>query len=158
MLSAALGLARSAKDDSVLGEVLCAYGVFLQHEGDPAGARPLLEEVLNVLSASNPTALVARTHLKAINESRPCDCGHDLPDALGDSVKALLRGRVPSDLIADLAVEAVPNDKPRVHVQLARAPSEDEKRLLDQAIKHAVLQIQNEIRGKGWVEKSQPIH
>lgn len=146
MLGTAVDLARVASDSDLTGAALTAYGIFLQHQGEPDQARPRLEEAASLLPPAEPTLLYARAHLEALKRGGACDCARHIPAAIADSVKALLSRQLPPDLVADLGVELVANGKPNVTISLARAPTTNERELLEQVVEHAVLEIQKRIR------------
>jgi tetratricopeptide (TPR) repeat protein len=146
MMATALALGRTANDRDALGAALVAYGIFLQHQDEREEARRLLEEAAALIPPSDPTVFYARAHLEALKRGGACDCARHMPGAISDSVKAMVLRQLPSDLIGDLRVELQPNAKPNVSVFLAREPTADERRLLEQVIEHAVLEIQKRIR------------
>jgi tetratricopeptide (TPR) repeat protein len=149
MLGAAVDSARDAGDPDLTGAALTAYGIFLQHQGEPDQARTRLEEAVSLLPPAEPTLLYARAHLEALKRGGACDCASHMPAAIADSVKALVSRQLPPDLVADLGVELAAGGKPNVTVSLARAPTAAERQLIAQVIEHAVLEIQKRIREEG---------
>ncbi len=145
-LAASLDAARADGDAGVVGDRACAYGIFLQHQGQSDQAQRLLQEAVRLAPADSDTRLYAHAHLKALERGGACDCGAELPGAFRESVKALVSARLPPGLLADLEVELPRHERPQLHVKLAREPTVEERHLLDQVLRHAVLQLQRNLR------------
>lgn len=147
VLSAALGHARAANDESEIGQAAIAQGILLQHMSDPA-AGPLLEEAIRLLPVDHADALCARSHLIALRTGAGCGCG-DMSEALSAAVLEMVKESVPGDLIADLSIHVSDQGPPDVQVKLAREPSPEEIAALDSAVNLAVVQLQSSIRRRG---------
>lgn len=145
-LTAALELARSCDVGDALGQALVARGVFLQHGGEGDAARPLLEEALRTLPPDAPNALVARTHLKAAVEKRPCQCDRDMPEATAEAVREMIADQLPPDLIRSVAIKTRPAGPPDIIVEVKRNPSADERQLIDRLVAHATSRLRRNIR------------
>jgi tetratricopeptide (TPR) repeat protein len=147
LLDEAMTQARASRSSDELGQAAIAYGILLQHQSD-AGAKPLLEEALRVLPADHPDALVARSHLIALDTGGGCGCG-DMSEALSSAVLQMVRAAVPADLLADLQITLPDGEAPNVSVRLAREPTDEEMQALDSAVHLAVAQLQQNIRRRG---------
>jgi tetratricopeptide (TPR) repeat protein len=147
-LACAVQLARHDGPAELLGEALTAYGIFLQHQDDSAQARPLLEEALQLLPPATSTTLTARAHLRSVEAGKTCDCAANIPAAIAEGVLAMIAGKVPSDLIGELVIERAAEGQPNVRVALTRAPTHEEQLALDQAIRAAMHQLQNNVRNE----------
>jgi tetratricopeptide (TPR) repeat protein len=127
-LRAAVADADRAGDASLAGRMRVALGMFLQHAGRNDDAKPVLEEGVGKLDAAHPEAAVARAHLAALAEGGPCGCGTS-GEALAVALREYVRGRLPTDLLKELAVTYAGDDFD-VKVRLCRPPSGEEQQQL----------------------------
>jgi hypothetical protein len=102
--------------------------MFLQHAGRADDAKAALEEGAGRLGPAHPDAVAARTHLGAIADGGPCGCGNS-GEALAVALREYVRGRLPADLLKELAVTYAGDDFD-VKVRLSRQPTGDEQQQL----------------------------
>jgi hypothetical protein len=142
-LSEAVTQARHGADNETLGRAGVALGIFLQHEGRLPEARTVLEEGLSALDPVHPDALIWRSHLAAIVDGRTCGCG-DLKGTIEDAYRQFVIGRLPADLLDDLAATVEGGDF-QVHVKLDREATEDEIERMNGVIQSAVAEFRRRI-------------
>jgi hypothetical protein len=135
LLRAALGHARRARDELEIGSAAAALGIFLQHDGDLAEARPLLEEAVAHLETGHPDAVCAKSHLDAIDEHGSCGCG-DSERALAATLEELIRRELPAGLLDGVDLDTS-GDGVSIQIQLARDPTPAEMKALQSATMRA---------------------
>ena len=139
LLADAVAGAREDEAMEELGKSLIAQGIFLQHGGDAAAARPLLQEGVDTLPPDDADALAGRSHLDAIDGGLGCGCG-DAERALAAALRALIAPDIPADLLADLRIQMA-DDGPRMDVQLAREPTDEELERLDRVLQQGLARL-----------------
>ncbi|HEY1379414.1 MAG TPA: tetratricopeptide repeat protein [Gemmataceae bacterium] len=127
-LRQAVADADRAGDRTLAGRMRVALGMFLQHAGRADDAKAALEEGAGRLGPAHPDAVAARTHLGAIADGGPCGCGNS-GEALAVALREYVRGRLPADLLKELAVTYAGDDFD-VKVRLSRQPTGDEQQQL----------------------------
>jgi len=147
LLQAAVEAGRRSGDDETCGRALTAWGVFLQHGGEPGGAQPPLEEALRLLPAAHPDALLARSHLEALATGGPCGC--DLGRVIAEAVRQALHAELEAGLVEEVRVELVEGGPPQVAVATARKPSDAEAELMTRVVNRTVNEVLRRYRGAG---------
>jgi tetratricopeptide (TPR) repeat protein len=127
-LRAAVADADRSGDAVLGGRMRVALGVFLQHAGRADDAKGMLEEGAAKLDPASADAAAARAHLAAITTGGPCGCGTS-GEALAVALREYVRGRLPTDLLKELAV-TYEGDDFDVKVRLSRQPSGEEQQQL----------------------------
>ncbi|GIF48274.1 hypothetical protein DFJ67_3440 [Asanoa ferruginea] len=146
-LGEAVAQARRAGDGETLGRADVALGILLQHDGRLDEARSVLEESLSNLDPVHPDALVARSHLGAVLEGRTCGCG-DMPATITDACREFILSKIPTDLLATLAVTIEEGDI-LVKVELRREPSEEELERLNGVVQSAYAEFRRRLTRQG---------
>jgi hypothetical protein len=142
-LTEAVAQARHGADNETLGRAGVALGIFLQHEGRLPDAKTALEEGLSALEPVHPEALVGRSHLAAVMDGRTCGCD-DLKGTIEDAFRQFVIGRLPADLLDDLAVTVEDGDF-EVQVKPSRQATEDEIEHMNGVIQSAVAEFRRRI-------------
>ncbi|MEZ4463952.1 MAG: hypothetical protein R3F43_05365 [bacterium] len=139
LLAASVEGARADEAVQQLGKSLIAQGIFVQHGGDAEAARGLLQEGVDLLPPDDADALSGRSHLDAIEGGLGCGCG-DMERALAAALRALIAPDIPADLLADLRIQMA-DDGPRLDVQLARQPDDEELARLDRVLQQGLARL-----------------
>lgn len=142
-LRQAVAAAGRGYDSEALGRAQVALGLFLQHHERLAEARQAIEAGLAVLDVAHPDAVVASSHLGAITGGSACGCG-DLQGAIADAFREFVLSRLPKDLLARLEV-TIENQKFNIHVELRRAPGEDELDQLNRVVEGATAEFRHRL-------------
>jgi tetratricopeptide (TPR) repeat protein len=142
-LEEAVRVAATAGATEMAARARIALGVNLQHDGDLARARALLEAATGLLDLEDPDALCARSHLGAILNGGDCGCG-DMPSAFADALRAMVEREIGPGLIAELRCTSA--DGSKLDVRLARPPTEGEVERLDLVVKHSLAVLRKRIR------------
>ena len=143
--AAAVELARKAGAIEHLGAALAAHGIFVQHHGDLARARPMLAEAVRVIPPTHPDYLFAANHLNALDKDASCGCGQ-MDEAIAQAVKQMVRARLPADLLEDVQLTVKPGAKPNVQVRLKRQASAAELETVQTVVNQAVVELQRAAR------------
>lgn len=138
-IGTAVRLADEAGAFEAAARARIALGIRLQHDGELAVARTLLEAALPALPPSDPDALTGSSHLHAIADGQSCGCG-DMRLAIGEALWAMVEPLVPQGLVEALRV----GDGGKLEVQLAREPTDAEGEALDRALRHAMATLRAE--------------
>ncbi|TKK89740.1 tetratricopeptide repeat protein [Herbidospora galbida] len=146
-LRAAVGVADLGTDHEILGRSRIALGLFLQHADRLDEARHVVEAGLATLDVAHPDAITGRSHLTAIAAGRSCGCG-DVQGAIADAFREFVLGRLPGDLLADLAV-TVENGDFAINVDLRREPTEAEIEHLNQLLQSATAEFRGRLVAGG---------
>nr|WP_062340606.1 tetratricopeptide repeat protein [Herbidospora sakaeratensis] len=146
-LRAAVGMADLGIDHEILGRSRIALGLFLQHAGRFDEARHVVEAGLATLDVAHPDAITGRSHLTAIAAGQSCGCG-DLQDTIADAFREFVLGRLPGDLLDDLAV-TVRDGNFAVDVRLSREPAEAEIEHLNQLLQSATAEFRGRLVAGG---------
>ncbi|GLX96188.1 tetratricopeptide repeat protein [Herbidospora sp. NBRC 101105] len=146
-LRAAVGVADLGTDHEILGRSRIALGLFLQHADRLDEARHVVEAGLATLDVAHPDAITGRSHLTAIAAGRSCGCG-DVQGAIADAFREFVLGRLPNDLLADLAV-TVENGDFAINAELRREPTEAEIEHLNQLIQSATAEFRGRLVAGG---------
>lgn len=139
-MSEAVVLAQQSGDRNRLGEAQTALAIFQQHQGRLEEARILLESAIQLLDPAHPHSLMARSHLDAIVSNKSCGCG-DMSGAIAEALEELVMPHLPEGLLDAIEVSLKKDGSPHVNVRLGRAPTEEEKQLLDRVIHQAMNQL-----------------
>ena len=142
----AVELARKANASDELGAALAAHGIFVQHHGDLARARPMLEEAVRLMPPTHPHYLFAANHLNAIDKDASCGCGA-MDEAVAQTIKKMVRDRIPADLLEDVQLTNKPGEQPNVQVSLKRKPTDAEMEKLQTVVNQAVIELRRAAAG-----------
>jgi tetratricopeptide (TPR) repeat protein len=143
VLRAAVEAGRRSGDATATGQALVALGILEQHEGNLRTAGDLLREARSVLPATDPDVLYCLSHLLAIEKDASCGCG-DMTEALGLALEPLVQQQLPAGLLKRLRYSS--EDDGKVDVELARQPTAEEMRLMDNVISHALTLMRAAMR------------
>lgn len=113
-----------------------ALGIFHQHRGRLAEARPLLSAALDSLPPAQADAVVGRSHWQALETGRSCGCENQ-GEGLAAAFRDYVLSQLPSDLVERLEVHLENNDF-KVEIQLRRALPPQEMDHLNRIINHAL--------------------
>jgi tetratricopeptide (TPR) repeat protein len=145
-LREAVTAARRGGNDDMLGRSLVALGLFLQHHERFDEARPVVEEGLAVLDPADSDAVMGHSHLNAIVARRSCGCGDaaEMQDAIAESFRRFVLGRLPGDLLDHLDVTIADGDF-NLEVQLRREPAPEELEHLNRVMQSALAEFRHRL-------------
>jgi tetratricopeptide (TPR) repeat protein len=142
-LRAAVQDARRSPDKEMLSRAEIALGIFFQHHERLQEARPLLSTALQHIDPAHADAVVARSHLQALESGKSCGCDHQ-GQALADAFREFVLGRLPQDLLERFEVRLQDNDF-KIEVQLNREPEQEELEHLNRVINHALGEFRKKL-------------
>jgi hypothetical protein len=145
-LSFAVFEAEQTGDPEMLGRSLVALGLFLQHAGRPAEAKPTIERGVEQLDATHPDAVIGRSHLRAIETGQPCDCADPSRAMLG-TLREFVRARVPADLVEGVDVGRKDNGEIDIKLRFARDPTQPELQHINRVVQHALQEFRRHVSG-----------
>jgi hypothetical protein len=148
LLREGLPYARRCGEAGMLGQVQVSLGLVLQHTGRLGEARDLLAEGLRLLPPAHAYAIVARSHLEAINSSGACGCG-DTGHALAQAFRQYVLDRLTGDFRPELEVEYAGTDF-NVKVHVDRQPTPEQLEHFQRVLVHARTEFHERVRGGRW--------
>jgi len=137
-LKLALDQARQSGDDYELGSCLTALGIFVQHAGDVAAAKPLLQEALQRMRTDHEFYLYARNHMQAINDGGKCGCGN-MQATIAQTLTDMVQSKLPAGLLESIHLK----DDGDLDIKLKREPTPDEMDLLNTVVRSAMAELRN---------------
>jgi tetratricopeptide (TPR) repeat protein len=138
-LIGAVEAARNSSDAEMLSRARIALGIFYQHRRRLTEASPLLVNALQNTDLTHADAVIARSHLQALQSGKTCGCDHQA-ESLAAAAREFVRRRLPDDLLANLEARLEDNDF-RIEVELARKPEREELDRLNRVIMHALTEF-----------------
>jgi tetratricopeptide (TPR) repeat protein len=133
-----LAEASGASGQEILGRTLIAKGIFLQHQGRPQEAAPLLAKGIAALPATHSDAACGVIHQVALQHDLACGC--DGEESMQEETAAvLIRKFMEQSGLGDL-VHEVGFSEDGLKIGLARTPTDEELERLQ--IAHRVFSTQ----------------
>jgi tetratricopeptide (TPR) repeat protein len=143
-LRGAVDDAQRSPDREMLSRAQIALGIYYQHRQRFADARPLLAGALQAINPAHSDAVIARSHLQALEAGQTCGCDNQ-GQALAAAFREFVLSRLPQDLLQKLDVRLEDNDF-KVEVHLRREPKPEELEHLNRVINHALAEFRKEVQ------------
>jgi len=168
-LDQAVEWAEAGGDSEMRGRALVARGIFRQEHGRAEQGGADLRRSLELLPPTHADALMARSHLQALekghahahpHEREPCGCGDasaracgcgDMSQAVSEALKVMVLPQAPAGLLADIGATMDEAGEVKLDVRLAREPTQEELERLDRVIRQALAQLRNNLKTTGYV-------
>ncbi len=128
----------------MLSRAQIALGIFQQHRQRLDEARPLLTTALQNIDPAHSDAVIARSHLQALESGQTCGCDKQA-EGIAAAFREFVLQRLPPDLLRQFGVRLENNDF-KVEVHLNREPKEEEVEHLNRVITHALSEFRNKLR------------
>jgi len=142
-LAGAVDDASYGTDEEMRSRAEVALGIFYQHRQQLELARPLLTRALQHLNPAHGDAVIARSHLHALQDGRTCGCD-DQGKAMAEAFREFVVSRLPKDLLEEFGVKLADKDF-QLSVRLNREPTEAELEHLNRVIQHALAEFRKQI-------------
>jgi tetratricopeptide (TPR) repeat protein len=146
---AAVVTAEASRDPEICGRNLCAYGIFLQHEGKNSEAEELLGKAIGLLHPADPDAYCALEHLKSLRSGSSCGCGEHTEETFSALAEKLVMEQAPKGLLRGIKLH-LGEDGPSVEVDTLRELTQAEMEELNRVIHQAIARMRQEYQRAGY--------
>lgn len=139
--------AQRASDSEMLSRGQIALGIFYQHRHRFDEAKPLLVSALQNITPAHSDAVIARSHLQALEAGQECNCANS-GEALAAAFREFVIQQLPpdvQDLLEQFEARLVDQDF-QIEVHLNREPTQEEVEHLNRVVSHALAEFRRKLR------------